>query len=73
MIRFMRLKTLLKKAIIKAVKSNIPKLGNGRIKVVFLTFVQLSLCMCHDTIFNYMIRYCIFHSTVSHSVQGTKI
>lgn len=73
MIFFMRSKTLLKKAIIKAVKSSIPKLGNGRIKAVFRTFVQLSLCMHHDIIFNYMIRYCIFHSTLSHSVQGTRI
>lgn len=59
----MRSKTLLEKATIKAVKSSIPKLGNGRIKAVFRTFVQLSLCMHHDIIFNYVIRYCILHST----------
>lgn len=64
---------ILEKAIIKAVKSSIPKLGNGRIKVVFRTFVQPSLCMHHDIIFNYMIRYCIFHSTLSHSVRGTRM
>lgn len=60
MMFFMRSKPLLEKAIIKAVKSSIPKLGNCRIKVVFHTFVQLSLYMCHDKIFNYMIRCCGF-------------
>lgn len=60
-------KLLLEKAIIKTVKSSIPKLGSGRIKVVFLTFVLSSLHMHYDITFNYVIRYCILHS-ISFSV-----